>query len=76
MLCSGSNSVLRNQELFYNLVTRDALLIHSGVAHTLAGPFQCREDAEQAAEALIKRLHDLDAKGGPGAPSTPTHTAN
>ena len=47
-----------SQQLFYNLVTRDALLIHDGVAHPLEGPFQSREDAERAAEELVKRLED------------------
>ena len=49
-----------SQQLFYNLVTRDALLIHDGVAHPLEGPFQSREDAERAAEELVKRLEDQD----------------
>jgi hypothetical protein len=52
--------VPESQQLFYNLVTRDALLIHDGVAHPLEGPFQSREDAERAAEELVKRLEDQD----------------
>ena len=47
-----------SRQLFYNLVTRDALLIYDGVAHSLEGPFQSREDAERAAEELIERLDD------------------
>lgn len=49
-----------SQQLFYNLVTRDALLIHDGVAHPLEGPFQSREEAERAAEELVKRLADRE----------------
>lgn len=45
------------RQLFYNLVTRDALLIYRGVAHALDGPFSSREEAERAAEELIKRLN-------------------
>ena len=52
--------VPENQQLFYNLVTRDALLIYDGVAHSLEGPFQSREDAERAAEELIERLEDQE----------------
>lgn len=59
-------------QLFYNLLTRDALLVHNGVAHPLEGPFDSREEAERAAEELIGRLdgHDLPAENRPGfAPS-------
>jgi len=62
---SGHNHLLlkeqfvpESRQLFYNLVTRDALLIYDGVAHSLEGPFQSREDAERAAEELIERLDD------------------
>lgn len=51
---------MAERELFYNLVTRDALLIHSGVAHALEGPFDSRNDAERAAEVLIDRLQMPD----------------
>jgi hypothetical protein len=53
-----------DQELFYNLVTRDALLIHSGVAHSLEGPFDSREDAERAAEVLVDRLQTHNEQNG------------
>jgi hypothetical protein len=61
-----------SQELFYNLVTQDALLIHGGVAHMLAGPFHCREEAEYAAGALIERLRQQDARGDPRTLLDPT----
>jgi hypothetical protein len=47
-----------DQQLFYNLVTRDALLIYDGVARPLEGPYQSREEAEAAAAELIQRLLD------------------
>lgn len=62
-------SVPSDRELFYNLVTRDALLIHGGVAHSLAGPFQSREDAERAAEALISQLREAETGKDSGSPS-------
>lgn len=49
-----------DRQLFYNLLTRDALLIYSGVAHPLEGPYDTREDAERAAEELISRLDEDD----------------
>jgi len=49
-----------DQQLFYNLVTRDALLICEGVAHLLDGPFNSREDAEAAASELISRLEETE----------------
>lgn len=55
---------MADQELFYNLVTRDALLIHGGVAHALEGPFDSRDDAERAAEVLIVRLQMHDEQDG------------
>lgn len=45
-----------DEQLFYNLVTRDALLIYDGVARPLEGPYQSREEAEVAAAELIQRL--------------------
>lgn len=45
-----------DQRLFYNILTRDALLIHRGVAHLLDGPYGSREDAETAAAELMTRL--------------------
>lgn len=68
--------MLSDRELFYNVVTQDALLIHGGVAHSLAGPFQSREDAERAAEALIFRLHESEAGKDSGSPSRPNPTLN
>ena len=68
--------MLRDQELFYNLVTRDALFIHGGVAYPLAGPFSSREEAERAAEALIGRLQVQACQDGCNAPSHPTRAAD
>jgi hypothetical protein len=65
-----------NQELFYNLVTQDALLIHGGVAHPLAGPFRSREDAERAADELIFRLRENEARKDSGSPSAPNPKLN
>jgi hypothetical protein len=47
-----------DRQLFYNLLTRDALLIYNGVAHALDGPYDSRDEAERAAEELIKRLDE------------------
>lgn len=52
-----------DQQLFYNLLTRDALFIYDGVAHSLEGPYQSREEAERAAEELIKRLEEQEFDG-------------
>jgi hypothetical protein len=49
-----------DRQLFYNLLTQDALLIYNGVAHSLDGPFRSREDAERAAEELIRRLEEQE----------------
>ena len=49
-----------DQQLFYNLVTKDALLIHNGVAHSFEGPFRSRGEAERAAEELIRRLEEQE----------------
>lgn len=48
--------MLDEPKLFFNLVTRDALLIFDGQAHLLEGPFSSREAAEYASEQLIDRL--------------------
>lgn len=45
-------------QLFYNLVTRDALLLHDEKAYPLEGPFQSRDEAEREARELIERLED------------------
>lgn len=56
--------MLDEPKLFFNLVTRDALLILDGQAHLLEGPFSSREDAEYASEQLIGRLATNDAADG------------
>ena len=43
-------------ELFYNLVTRDALVVYRDVAHRLEGPFSSREEAQLAAK--LSRAQD------------------
>jgi|EndMetStandDraft_7_1072992.scaffolds.fasta_scaffold2077459_1 hypothetical protein len=48
--------MLDDPKLFFNLVTRDALLIFEGQAHLLEGPFSSREDAESASEQLMERI--------------------
>ena len=48
--------MLDDTKLFFNLVTRDALLIFEGQAHLLDGPFSSREDAERAGEELMERI--------------------
>ena len=48
--------MLDDPKLFFNLVTRDALLIFDGQAHLLEGPFLSREDAERASEELMDRI--------------------
>ena len=68
--------MMAGQELFYNLVTRDALLIHSGVAHSLEGPFDSREDAERAAEVLVERLIKHDDQNGSRGLSNTTPATN
>jgi len=45
-----------NMQVFYNLLTKDALLIYDEQAHPLVGPFASKRDAEQAAAELIERL--------------------
>lgn len=47
---------MRETQLFYNLVTRDALLIYDAAARLLEGPFDSREEAERAAEELVGQL--------------------
>lgn len=47
---------MRETQLFYNLVKRDALLICDAAARHLEGPFDSREEAERAAEELVERL--------------------
>lgn len=46
--------------LFYNLVTRNALVIMGDQAHVLDGPFNSREEAEIAARELRQRLEFSD----------------
>jgi hypothetical protein len=48
--------MLDDPKLFFNLVTRDALLIFEGQAHLLEGPFSSREEAESAGEELMERI--------------------
>lgn len=62
--------MLDDPKLFFNLVTRDALLIFEGKAHLLEGPFSSREDAESASEQLMERISKEgietgDTAGGP-----------
>lgn len=53
-------------QLFHNLLTRDALLIYKGIAHSLEGPYSSREEAQRAADELIRRLEpeETDAESG------------
>jgi hypothetical protein len=62
--------MLDEPKLFFNLLTRDALLIFDGQAHLLEGPFSSREDAEYASEQLIDRLakDETAADGRAGKP--------
>ena len=60
--------MLNEPKLFFNLVTRDALLIFDGQAHLLEGPFSSREDAEYASERFMERLVE-DAERRAGKPS-------
>jgi hypothetical protein len=50
--------MLDDPKLFFNLLTRDALLIFDEQAHLLEGPFASREDAESASRQLIARLSE------------------
>jgi hypothetical protein len=59
--------MLDEPKLFFNLVTRDALLIADGQAHLLEGPFSSREDAERASKQFIEHLAQNSA-GGAGRP--------
>lgn len=47
---------LRSSHLFYNLLTKTALLIYNETAYPLDGHFDSREEAEKAAEAVIAGL--------------------
>jgi hypothetical protein len=60
--------VTQEPQLFHNMLTRDALLIHRGIAHSLEGPYASREEAERAAEELIRRLEseEADSENGDG----------
>ena len=62
--------MLDDPKLFFNLVTRDALLIFDGQAHLLEGPFLSREDAERASEELMGRIssEETAASGHADAP--------
>jgi hypothetical protein len=62
--------MLDEPKLFFNLVTRDALLIADGQAHLLEGPFSSREDAERASEQFIEHLAQNSA-GDAGRPDNP-----
>lgn len=61
--------MLDEPKLFFNLVTRDALLIADGQAHLLEGPFSSREDAERASEQFIEHLAQNSA--GDAGPDNP-----
>lgn len=47
---------LDRNELLYDLLTRDALLINDGQIYPLDGPFESREQAEAAAIAVVGRM--------------------
>jgi hypothetical protein len=49
---------LERNELLYDLLTRDALLIRDGQLYRLDGPFESRERALEAAKELEQRLLD------------------
>jgi len=46
------------EELLFDLVTRDALLIWNGQAHRLEWPFRSLTDAEDADDELKRRMLD------------------
>lgn len=48
--------MLTNDQLIFDVITRDALLIFNGAIHHLDGPFQSREQAEAAAQVVIGRM--------------------
>lgn len=47
---------LDRNELLYDLLTRDALLIRNGQLYRLEGPFESKERALEAAQELEDRL--------------------
>ena len=49
-----------DNEVIFDVVTRDALLILKGKIHQLDGPFQSREQAHEAAEQMKRRLAQPD----------------
>jgi hypothetical protein len=53
--------MFRERQLFYNHVTQNALLIYRGVAHSLEGPFNSREEADRAAAELVTRIEESEA---------------
>ena len=59
-LKSGGFLLFSENEVIFDVVTRDALLILHGKIHRLDGPFQSREHAHEAAEQVINRLAEGD----------------
>jgi hypothetical protein len=55
--------VLNHNEVIFDVVTRDALLVYDGQIHRLEGPFHSREDAYNAAEEMVTRLAHNDFEG-------------
>ena len=53
-----------DNELIFDVVTRDALLIVHGKIHQLNGPFQSREHAQEAAEQMKRRLAEPNEQQG------------
>ena len=56
----GGFLVFSENEVIFDVVTRDALLILNGKIHRLDGPFQSREHAHEAAEQMKRRLAEPD----------------
>jgi hypothetical protein len=61
-------------ELFFNLLTRNALVIYKGVAHILDGPYSSREEAELAAADLIARVEGYGAIGHDELPASSAYS--
>jgi hypothetical protein len=63
-------------ELIFDVVTRDALLIHEGQIHPLEGPFQSKAEAQEAADLVAARLEDDAADSHFAFGSTSKRTAD
>jgi CRP-like cAMP-binding protein len=52
---------IKPTRVIFDVVTRDALLIHEGQIHPLEGPFQSKAEAQEAADLVAARLEDNGA---------------